>query len=412
METTPIQIQRVFLTLMFLYTLAASFIWGINTLFLLDAGLTNAEAFAANAFFTLGEVMFEVPTGILADIWGRRTSYLLGVLTLGLATFLYLLAWRAHAHLIVWAITSILLGLGFTFFSGATDAWLVDALKFTGYKGALETVFAKSQVVAGAAMLIGTVAGGLIAQATNLGVPYILRTLVLGVTFIVAYIYMKDLGFTAKRSAQPVKEIQRTLTTSMRIGFSNPAIRWVMVAAPFTMGVSFYAFYAMQPYLLKLYGNSHAYGIAGIAAAIIALAQIVGGLLAPKLRHLFKRRTTTMIVSVVMGAGILLVIGWTTSFVIALLMLVLWGLIMAATTPIRQAYMNQLIPSTERATVLSFDSLMGSSGGVIVQPILGKAADIWGYPTSFILGAGFQILALPFMMLARRIPTLADTPKE
>ena len=51
-------------------TLAASLIWGINTIFLLDAGLSNLEAFAANAFFTAGMVMFEVPTGIVADMWG------------------------------------------------------------------------------------------------------------------------------------------------------------------------------------------------------------------------------------------------------------------------------------------------------------------------------------------------------
>lgn len=57
-------IQRIYLVLLLLHTLAASFIWGINTLFLLDAGLSNAQAFAANAFFTAGLVLFEVPTGV------------------------------------------------------------------------------------------------------------------------------------------------------------------------------------------------------------------------------------------------------------------------------------------------------------------------------------------------------------
>ena len=128
-------------------TLAASFIWGINTLFLLDAGLTNTEAFLANTFFTIGEVIFEVPTGIVADISGRRTSYLLGTVTLAVSTAIYLLAWYIHAPLLLWAISSILLGLGFTFFSGATEAWLVDALKFAEYKGSLDAVFAKGQVV-------------------------------------------------------------------------------------------------------------------------------------------------------------------------------------------------------------------------------------------------------------------------
>src|SRR5919109_78106 len=139
-------VQRTYLLLTLLTTLAASFIWGINTLFLLDAGLSNAEAFAANAFFTAGLVLFEVPTGVIADTRGRRTSYLLGTLTLAISTLLYLWMWHVTAPFWAWAVASALLGLGFTFFSGAVQAWLVDALTFTGYfrdGGKLEWVLAK-----------------------------------------------------------------------------------------------------------------------------------------------------------------------------------------------------------------------------------------------------------------------------
>src|ERR671913_1097567 len=163
------RIERVYLALLLLHTLAASFIWGINTLFLLDAGLSNAEAFAANAFFTAGLVVFEVPTGVIADTRGRRTSYLLGTLTLALSTLLYLLMWRISAPFWAWALASALLGLGFTFFSGAVQAWLVDALRAHRYEGALDPVFARGEIVEGVAMLGGSVLGGYIAQATNLG---------------------------------------------------------------------------------------------------------------------------------------------------------------------------------------------------------------------------------------------------
>src|SRR6266545_7798833 len=174
--TDPARIvQRTYLVLTLLTTLAASFIWGINTLFLLDAGLSNAEAFAANAFFTVGQVLFEVPTGIVADTRGRQFSYVLGAGTLLLSTLLYLFMWQVHASLWGWAIASILLGLGFTFFSGATEAWLVDALRATGFTGNLERVFGRAQTISGVAMLVGSVSGGLIAQATNLGVPYLFR---------------------------------------------------------------------------------------------------------------------------------------------------------------------------------------------------------------------------------------------
>src|SRR3954451_24493150 len=105
-------IQRTYLLLMLGNTLAASLIWGINTIFLLDAGLTNLEAFGANAFFTVGMVLFEVPTGIVADTVGRRASYLLGTVTLAAATLLYVLLWQMHAPFWQWAIVSMLIGLG------------------------------------------------------------------------------------------------------------------------------------------------------------------------------------------------------------------------------------------------------------------------------------------------------------
>src|SRR5919198_5679034 len=127
--TNPQRIQRTYYGLMLGNTLATSLIWGINTIFLLDAGLNNLEAFAANAFFTAGMVIFEVPTGVVADTRGRRLSFLLGAATLLASTLLYLLMWQIRAPFVGWAISSILLGLGFTFFSGATEAWLVDALR-------------------------------------------------------------------------------------------------------------------------------------------------------------------------------------------------------------------------------------------------------------------------------------------
>src|SRR3970282_840192 len=95
-------VQRIYLTLELLHTLAASFIWGINTLFLLDAGLSNAQAFAAQAFFTAGLVLVEVPTGVVSDTRVRRTSYLLGTLTLAVSTLLYLWMWRISAPFWAW----------------------------------------------------------------------------------------------------------------------------------------------------------------------------------------------------------------------------------------------------------------------------------------------------------------------
>src|SRR4051812_37176187 len=190
---TPTRVRRTYYLLEFGNTLAASLIWGVNTIFLLDAGLNNFEAFAANGFFTAGMVVFEVPTGIVADSWGRRASYLLGTVTLAVTTALYVWLWRIEGPFWAWAVSSALIGLGFTFFSGATEAWLVDALRATGHTGSLDEVFARGQVFTGVGMLVGAGAGGYLAQFAGLAAPYLLRAAVLVLMFVLAAVLMRDL---------------------------------------------------------------------------------------------------------------------------------------------------------------------------------------------------------------------------
>lgn len=407
---TPLarRVQRTYLALVVGNTLATAFIWGINTLFLLDAGLSNVEAFAANAFFTLGMVLFEVPTGVVADSRGRRASYLLGTVTLAASTVLYWVLWWVEGPFWAWAVVSVLLGLGFTFFSGAVEAWLVDALRATGYAGELEPVFARGQVAGGVAMLVGSVAGGVVAQLTNLGVPFLLRAAVLLVMLVVAAVFMRDLGFTPAAHARPGEAVRAILTQSLHHGLGNPPVRWLMLAAPFVSGVGVYAFYAMQPFLLELYGDPDAYAVAGLAAAVIAGSQVLGGALATRVRRLARRRTTILIGGTAAGAGTLALLGLVDGFALALGLLVLWGVAAAAVTPVRQAYLNDLVPSAQRATVLSFDSLVGNVGGVVVQPALGRAADVWGYGVSYLIGAAVTLLALPFLVASRRRNSPAD----
>ena len=405
---SPSQIQRTYLTLMAGNTLAASFIWGINTIFLLDAGLSNFEAFAANAFFTAGMVLFEIPTGVVADTIGRRVSYLAGTVTLMVTTLLYVWLWQIEGPFWAWAVISVLLGLGFTFFSGAVEAWLVDALDATGFTGSLETVFGRGQIVTGVGMLAGSVIGGYVAQLTSLGVPFVMRAVVLLLMFGFAYKVMRDVGFAPKKSEGTIREMKLITKASVDYGLRVPSVRWLMLASPFTAGVGIYAFYALQPYLLELFGDSEAYGIAGVTAALVAGAQICGGLLAPRIRKLFRLRTSALLFAVGLGGLSLLAIGLTDNFWIVVGLIAIWAMLFAASMPIRQSYLNGMIPSGQRATILSFDSMLGSTGGVAVQPGLGRAADVWGYGTSYVIGAAITTLALPFIYLSRREGAAAD----
>ena len=139
-------------------------------------------------------------------------------------------------------------------------------------------MFGRGQIVSGVAMLGGSVIGGVVAQLTSLGVPFLMRVGVLLLMFAVAGRLMRDIGFQPRSAAHPLQETRAVLSASIEHGLGNRPVRFVMLAAPFTSGVGVFVFYALQPQLLDLYGDPDAYSIAGLAAAIVAGSQIAGGL--------------------------------------------------------------------------------------------------------------------------------------
>ena len=115
-------------------------------------------------------------------------------------------------------------------------------------------------------MLVGSLAGGVLASAFSLGTPFVVRGVVLAVMFVVAFALMHDIGFTPpEHRERPLREMRRIVRASVDNGWRVPAVKWLMVQSLFTGGVGIYGFYALQPYLLELYGDPQAYVIAGLS---------------------------------------------------------------------------------------------------------------------------------------------------
>src|SRR5688572_1863462 len=213
-----------------IYTLSASVIWGVNTLFLLNAGLDIFGVFVANAVFTGAMVLFEIPTGVVADTSGRRTSFLLSTAVLCLATLGYVGVALAGGGLFWFCVMSVFLGLGFAFYSGAVEAWLVDALKATNYDGELESVFARAGIITNILMLIGTVGGGFLGSL-NLAIPYVVRAFLLALVCVWAYVNMREIGYTprAMTFADIPKEMRKVASESITYGWQKMPVRLIMV---------------------------------------------------------------------------------------------------------------------------------------------------------------------------------------
>jgi MFS family permease len=393
---------RSYLLIAGLYTLSASLIWGVNTLFLLDAGLGIFEVFIANAFFTGSMALFEIPTGVLADTRGRRTSFLLSVVVLSIGTLGYVGVSALGGGLLFFSLMSVVLGLGYTFYSGATEAWLVDALQATGYRGELDRIFARSSLVTGAAMLIGSVGGGILGDF-NLALPFLARAGLLGIVFLVAYLTMFDIGFKPRGmdlKAMP-GEMRKIARDSITFGWQQNSMRLLIITGFVQSTFFIWGFYAWQPYFLELLGQELVW-VSGVVAALVALATMAGNFTVEWFTRFCGRRTTLLIWAAVIQTVAAIGVGIAGSFWLAL---ALYLVVMAASgvwTPVRQAYINKLTPSEQRATVISFDSLVSSGGSVLGQTMLGRVSQTRSIAAAYVIGGLVTALAWPALLLLRR----------
>ena len=397
-----------YFTLAGLYTLSAALIWGVNTLFLLDAGLSFLQVFIANAAFSAGMVLFEIPTGVVADTLGRRISFLLSVSVLGATTLMYVGLAQMGAGVVGFAVVSVLMGLGFTFYSGAMEAWLVDALAATGYRGLLDRVFARGQQITGAAMLVGTVGGGLLGQI-DLSIPYLVRSGLLAAVFVVAYFVMHDVGFTPRRvtAAELPGEVARNARAGVEFGWRQRSLRLLMLAGAAQSAFLMWGFYASQPYMLELL-DSDAVWVAGLVAAGVALATIVGNQVVRFASHYCGRRTTLLLAAGAVETCAAITMGLTDSFWVALPALLLVMGATGVTGPVHSAYLHQVVPSSQRATVVSFDSMLSSAGGIGGQLGLGVLGEARSVGSAFVVGGAATAAALPLLGRLRRLGGPAD----
>ena len=407
-EAASAKVVRSYLIIAGLYTLSTSIIWGVNTLFLLDAGLDIFEVFIANAVFTGSMALFEIPTGVLADTRGRRVSFLLSVVIVLLGTLGYVATAAIGGGLLLFCLMSVVLGLGYTFYSGAMEAWLVDALKVTGYVGQLDHIFAQGSMVSGAAMLIGSVGGGLLGSL-SLSVPFLARAGLLAAVYGVAHFAMHDTGFTPttmKLAALPA-EMKKVAQASITYGWQMPSVRLLMMAAFIQSLFMAWGFYAWQPYFLELLGQNLPW-VAGVIAALISIATMAGNGLVEWFTRYCGKRTTLLLWAAAIQVVAVVGVGLAGSFWLAVAFYLVAMGTMGVWGPVRQAYMHQVIPSEQRASVISFDSLISSGGSVFGQIGLGRLGQAQGLAAGYVAGGATMVLVLPVIFVLRRLEEPAD----
>jgi MFS family permease len=401
-------IIRAFYLLTGTYTLAVALVWGVSVLFFLEAGLSVLEVFVVSAAFTASTVLFEVPTGVFADNVGRRRSILIGVALMAMASGGYVLVGRTGGGVLAFASVAGVMGLGFSFYSGAGEAWLVDGLADVGWDGELDRVFTGSQLISGGAMLTGTLGGGFLGQV-DLALPYVLQAIFLFVGFMFTTRWIHDIGFTATGSGW--RDLPRAVTTFSKegIGFvwRERPMRFITTASFLQTAFVAWGLFAWQPYFLELL-DSDAVWVAGVVSALVAAATMVGNGVVEWFTRVCRRRTTLLIWAGTVQAAAAVAVGLATSFTTALFSLLVMAGSIGASGPVRQAYLHRLIPRRQRTTVTSLDFMVCCIGATGGQIGLGAVADSQSFTSGYVVGGLLSSLAVPLLLATSRLHTAAD----
>ena len=413
---TPRRVVFAYLSTSGLFTLATSLIWAINTIFLIQrGGLTLFQVMLVNTVYLIAQMVCEVPTGVIADTIGRKASYLLSIGTIIVSTVMYVLTPLLGWGIAGFMVASALIGLGFTFQTGAVDAWMVDALDAAGWTGSKERVFAWGSMASGSAMIAGSLLGGFLGQV-NLMVPYLVRAAVLVAAFLLVLSLVHDSGFVPRplHLSSFSAETKIVMDAGVRYGWGSRVVRPLMFVSLVTGVAGMFVFYSWQPYVLELLGSPSSVWLLGVVQAVSSLAMIGGNFLVRVImREGTARRDPARVLAVVsviaaLGVAAIGFVGLVrmqpglVPAALAIALWIGWSVAFGLLGPVRSGFINEHIPSAQRATILSLDSLFADAGGAVGQPALGWLSTRFSIALAWIAGSVFFAAAAPLYAMAGR----------
>ncbi len=364
------------------------FLLPIWVLYLTDKrGFSLEEVTMLDVPFWLALVFLEVPTGVVADRFGRKTSLLCGTLTntIGIVVFGYASNFLVIvAAYLVWA-------AAFTFYSGADAAFLFETLKALGREHEYGRIFGRSLAYAAATGIVATLAGPLMASATDIVVPIYATAVATAATFVLVLLVMKEPPrFESEEDRLGYVDSVRTAFHTV---WRSPELRTFVPLVACSMAALSSIFIFSQPFLAR---HDIETGNVGWFLVFSQVAGVVASLLAHRISgRLGWRRSFTLLP---LSTIVVLVCLAAFDALWAFPLIPAGWFIVSVQQPLSSDYVNHRVESAHRATVLSFQSLAVSLVLAPLELTLGIVADRQGLPFAFGCGAAFVMFAsLPFL---------------
>jgi MFS family permease len=384
--------ERTYYLVFGLYSLWAWFVAPVYPLFLRSRGLDALEVNLVLATYLLVVFAFEVPTGALADVLGRRFSFLLSCMLRTVAFGLYAVA----DGFLDCAIAEIVDGVGTTLASGALDAWAIDGMREEGDPGPFDRFFARAQMLVRAVMIVGGVACAYLASV-DFATPWWVGSAGFAATGLVAALAMRE------PEVRSPPESRTNVYRTMRVGFASVGAAPVLMLVCALTAITFFALVPAhmlwQPHLAALSGE----GIWLIGWLWVALnfAGLAGSVVL-RLLDAFDR-SRVLCVAALWRGGLLAFAAAATTYTPALAGWLLQEVSSGLTEPMLQAWMNERVSADRRATALSIRSMFGTLGGGLGLVAIGFVARDEGARAAWAVSAALVLVTAPAFLLLGRL---------
>lgn len=388
------QIVGLFYILSGLIGASHGFIMGVYSNFLRAAGLDELMANMVNVSFFITITICEIPTGIFADIFGRKSSFLISCFLETISFVMY-----GFSRNLTGFISAEMVGaIGKTFMSGAFDAWLKDSLNHSKEEVDLKKVMSTSELITKLSVIFTAVLGGWIGDS-GLNLPFFAGAATFAICGITAFVLMKEPYFIVSKFSiiGSLEHMKQTWKKSLAFTKADLNFRFVLIVSALQM------FVVMGPNMewqkvFSDHGLSNS--LNGIIGGLINVSLMVGAVLSAKLSLIHKEEKMQIILSqIITGLGIVLTVTFT-NISLVMVFFLMHEVARGVTTPLMRAYTQNCITNDdERATIGSLGSMVqhfGGALGLIVSGIIAKYAGIT--PAWIVSGT---VLILGSLLLAK-----------
>jgi MFS family permease len=384
--------ERTYYLVYGLYNVAWSFLGPVYALFLLSRGLDLFQISLVLATFLVTSFLFEVPTGVVADVFGRKVSVLASCVVRAVAFALYAISDTFAAFLFAEFVDAV----GMTLATGALDAWAVDGMRAEGDRRSADRFFARAQMLARALMILSGLLGGY-AASYDLRLPWIVGSLGFAATGVIAAVSMRETVRPAA-AVSARRTLRQTLATGIETVRGQPVAQLLCLLTLATGFAVMPVYQLWQPRMKDLSGGIW---VMGWIWVFLNLSGVIGSAVIPRLLRRFSRQHVLAAAAFWRAASVA-VAALAVGFFPAVTGLLLQEMGFGLSDPLLQAWMNEQVDDEQRATVLSIRSMAFTFGGSAGLVVLGLVALGFGIPVAWLCSAAVIGLTLPGYLLLGR----------